>query len=380
MKMNVIRFMCAAVLGAVMLSCTDMDVRAEETTVQAAAQAVLMQASVSVHVRKGPAAGSAVLGVLKQGEAVAVSGAAVNGWYPVVYQGQAGYVNGAYLQAADAAAVAAAAQAQAAAEAQAAAAAQTQATAAAQAQAAAAAQAQAAATAQAQAAAEAQAQAAAIAQAAAEAQATAEAQAQAAAEAQAAAAAQLQSMEAAYALAQSQLAAAQEAQTIAPAPAVWIGDSRFVQMREDVGANPFVWVAASGKGYNWFVESGLARADAVIGNGTRVLINLGVNDTGNADKYIELFNRKAAEWVQRGAVVYYASVNPVWTNPHVTKERVEAFNTKLQSSLAPYICWIDSYNYLLSTGLRIVDGLHYDEDTNRKIYAYYMAYLFPVGA
>lgn len=153
---------------------------------------------------------------------------------------------------------------------------------------------------------------------------------------------------------------------------VFIGDSRFVQMEEAVGENPYVWIAESGKGLDWFEEKGVQRADAVIGTGTRVLINLGVNDVRNIDRYITFFNQKAAEWTLRGAVVYYASVNPVWTNPYVTKEQVEAFNRKLQADLAPYVIWIDSYSWLQAVGLRIVDGLHYDESTYRNLYAYYL--------
>ena len=164
----------------------------------------------------------------------------------------------------------------------------------------------------------------------------------------------------------------QAGQIIPGAAMVFIGDSRFVQMEEAVGENPYVWIAESGKGLDWFEEKGVQRADAVIGTGTRVLINLGVNDVRNIDRYITFFNQKAAEWTLRGAVVYYASVNPVWTNPYVTKEQVEAFNQKLQANLAPYVIWIDSYSWMQAAGMRIVDGLHYDEATYRNLYALYL--------
>lgn len=172
--------------------------------------------------------------------------------------------------------------------------------------------------------------------------------------------------------ADGQAALPQTGQIIPGAAMVFIGDSRFVQMEEAVGENPYVWIAESGKGLDWFEEKGVQRADAVIGTGTRVLINLGVNDVRNIDRYIEFFNQKAAEWTLRGAVVYYASVNPVWTNPYVTKEQVEAFNQKLQANLAPYVTWIDSYSWMRAAGMRIVDGLHYDEATYRNLYALYL--------
>ena len=104
----------------------------------------------------------------------------------------------------------------------------------------------------------------------------------------------------------SQAALAQAAaQAAVPAAGlVFIGDSRFVQMEEAVGENPFIWIAENSKGLDWFEEKGAPRADAVIGAGTKVLINLGVNDVRNADRYVSYFNQKAAEWTLRGAVVY----------------------------------------------------------------------------
>ena len=176
----------------------------------------------------------------------------------------------------------------------------------------------------------------------------------------------------------SQAALAQAAaQAAVPAAGlVFIGDSRFVQMEEAVGENPFVWIAENSKGLDWFEEKGAPRADAVIGAGTKVLINLGVNDVRNADRYVSYFNQKAAEWTLRGAVVYYASVNPVWTNPYVTKEQVEAFNQKLRTELAPCIIWLDSYSWIQAAGMRIVDGLHYDETTYRNLYAFYMTAMY----
>ena len=176
----------------------------------------------------------------------------------------------------------------------------------------------------------------------------------------------------------SQAALAQAAaQAAVPAAGlVFIGDSRFVQMEEAVGENPFVWIAENSKGLDWFEEKGAPRADAVIGAGTKVLINLGVNDVRNADRYVSYFNQKAAEWTLRGAVVYYASVNPVWTNPYVTKEQVEAFNQKLRTELAPCIIWLDSYSWIQAAGMRIVDGLHYDEATYRNLYAFYMTAMY----
>lgn len=156
---------------------------------------------------------------------------------------------------------------------------------------------------------------------------------------------------------------------------IMVGDSRFVQMQNSVGENPCTWIAESSKGYKWLNETAVARIDNCVGQGTKILINLGVNDPGNLSKYLELVNAKAEEWVGKGAKVYYSSVNPVWENPYVTEEQVKYFNTQMQSGLSANITWIDSHSYLDSIGYRLVDGLHYSSETYQNLYAYYMSCL-----
>ena len=153
---------------------------------------------------------------------------------------------------------------------------------------------------------------------------------------------------------------------------ILVGDSRFVQMQNSVGENSCTWIAESGKGYNWFSEKAIPRIDSCVGKGSKILINLGVNDTGNLQKYISLVNAKADEWVGKGAAVYYSSVNPVWENPYVNEEQVEYFNSQMKSSLNSNVHWIDSHSYLNSVGYRLVDGLHYSTETYQTLYAYYM--------
>ncbi|MCI8931814.1 MAG: SH3 domain-containing protein [Lachnospiraceae bacterium] len=156
---------------------------------------------------------------------------------------------------------------------------------------------------------------------------------------------------------------------------ILVGDSRFVQMQANVGENSCVWIAESGKGYKWFNENAVARIDGCVGKGSKILINLGVNDPGNLNNYLELVNAKAAEWVAKGAKVYYASVNPVWENPYVTEEQVEYFNSQMQAGLSGDIAWIDSHSYLNTIGYKLVDGLHYNAETYQNLYAYYMSCL-----
>lgn len=156
---------------------------------------------------------------------------------------------------------------------------------------------------------------------------------------------------------------------------ILVGDSRFVQMQASVGENSCTWIAESAKGYKWFNENAVARIDNCVGKGSKILINLGVNDPGNLQNYMTLVNSKAEEWTGKGATVYYSSVNPVWDNPYVTEEQVQYFNSQLQNGLSDKVHWIDSHNYLISIGYKLVDGLHYSTETYQNLYAYYMSCL-----
>lgn len=152
-----------------------------------------------------------------------------------------------------------------------------------------------------------------------------------------------------------------------PAGILFIGDSRCVQMQEAVGGGNSSWICENSKGYKWLSENAIQRADECVGKGTKVVICLGVNDTDHAYDYAALINQKAAEWAARGAKTYYVSVNPVWENPYVTETQVELFNSTIIGQLSG-VRWIDTHSYLMSTGYRLVDGLHYDTDTYIKIF------------
>lgn len=156
---------------------------------------------------------------------------------------------------------------------------------------------------------------------------------------------------------------------------IMVGDSRFVQMQQSIGENSCTWIAENGKGYDWFRETAVAKIDGCVGTGSKVLINLGVNDPGHVKDYVELVNAKAAEWVGKGAQVYYASVNPVWENPYTTEEQVQYFNSQMQAGLSGDVHWIDSHSYLDGAGYKLVDGLHFDAETYQSLYAYFMGCL-----
>ncbi|WP_207637876.1 SH3 domain-containing protein [Butyrivibrio sp. XBB1001] len=164
-------------------------------------------------------------------------------------------------------------------------------------------------------------------------------------------------------------APASPAPVAAPAGVLFIGDSRCVQMKAAVDGGGCSWICENAKGYVWLNDTAIARADAIVGKGTKVVICLGVNDTGNIDNYANLVNAYAAVWAQRGAKTYFCSVNPVWENPYRTEEQVKAFNSAMPGKLAG-ITWLDTHSWLETNGYRLVDGLHYDGNTYINLFNY----------
>ncbi len=156
-------------------------------------------------------------------------------------------------------------------------------------------------------------------------------------------------------------------------PYVFVGDSRTVQMKMAVGSSDKAYIAQVGEGYCWFRDTALSEIPSYAGSGTTMIINFGVNDLGNAGKYISLINNNIDDWINAGITVYYAAVTPVGESASVSNAQIERFNARLQSELDPRIQWIDGYSYLMQTGFSTPDGLHYNSDTYRNLYSYYMS-------
>jgi len=161
-------------------------------------------------------------------------------------------------------------------------------------------------------------------------------------------------------------------ESVPSVPYVFVGDSRTVQMEAAVGTGSNVWISKVGQGYSWF-KNQIDLIDDYAGNGTKVIINMGVNDLANASKYISLINSYMDSWTEQGITVYYAAVTPVYDGISVSNSQIETFNATMQAGLDSRITWIDGYSYLLSTGFSSSDGLHYNYDTYRSLYSFYMS-------
>ena len=157
-------------------------------------------------------------------------------------------------------------------------------------------------------------------------------------------------------------------------PFLFVGDSRTVQLQNAVGSTDKAYIAKIGEGYSYFKNTALPAIPEYAGQGTVMIINFGVNDLANANKYIKLVNSNIDAWTSAGITVYYASVTPVGSAcASVSNAQIESFNNKLKEGLDPRVQWIDSYSYLSQVGFSSSDGLHYSKDTYKNLYAYYVS-------
>lgn len=150
---------------------------------------------------------------------------------------------------------------------------------------------------------------------------------------------------------------------------IFVGDSRTVGMQSAVGGND-IWSSKSSIGLDWMRSTGIPNIEANIKEGTALIILLGVNDLYQANNYISYLNMNAPGWVQKGAKVYFVSVNPTDGNYDYLNTDINNFNQNLKQGLISDIKYIDSNSHLKSVGFQTTDGLHYTADTYQEIYNY----------
>lgn len=150
---------------------------------------------------------------------------------------------------------------------------------------------------------------------------------------------------------------------------VWIGDSRTVGMKNAVSGDNDVFIAESGQGYNWFINTGLNQANSKIKDGDTIVFNLGVNDIGNANQYVNKLNELVnGSW--KGKDIIFMSINPVddAKSRYVKNSDIEAFNKKMKDGLDSKIKYVDTYSEIKKDLKTDSEGIHYDSETYNKIY------------
>lgn len=149
---------------------------------------------------------------------------------------------------------------------------------------------------------------------------------------------------------------------------ILIGDSRTVGMHIAVGKTNDTWSCKDSMGYSWMVNTGVPEVEDEIGEGSNIIILMGVNDLYEVDKYVTYINQKAKEWKELGARTWFCSVGPMVDDPKymASNAQIEKFNETLQEDLVG-VNYIDIYSSI-EDDFETMDGLHYRTETYLKIY------------
>ena len=169
-----------------------------------------------------------------------------------------------------------------------------------------------------------------------------------------------------------------------------VGDSRMELIKKDKEINipfNFKFVAKSGMKIAWLKDKALDEVNDIIDNNKYnydIVVNMGVNDLNDdkydgadiADEYFDIYLKLAKD--HPSINLYLLSVNPIdekkinkyWTNNRTTSE-IRTFNKTIQARLKEEnmdnMFYCDSYHDLK---FETNDGLHYTQNTNRKIIDY----------
>lgn len=118
---------------------------------------------------------------------------------------------------------------------------------------------------------------------------------------------------------------------------LYMGDSRTNGMQKSVLDSNEQAICEDGAQYNQF-KNHLVKAEQVLNDGKKynVVLNYGVNDLGNVDKYCSKYKEFISS-VDKGHTFYIMSVNPVRRNSSktgATNELITNFNNKIKSCIS----------------------------------------------
>lgn len=159
-----------------------------------------------------------------------------------------------------------------------------------------------------------------------------------------------------------------EIETITRNNTILVGDSRTVGMEKTgiINSN-YTVIAKVGEGYEYLNSN----RDNILNKcyNTNLVINLGVNDLGNINKYIEEYEVLSSS-IDDKSHIYLVSVNPVEEYETVSNEQITYFNSVIQQycNEKDNVTYIDTYSTIVERDGFTTDGLHYTSDTYKDIY------------
>lgn len=150
---------------------------------------------------------------------------------------------------------------------------------------------------------------------------------------------------------------------------IFMGDSRFVGLEQYCGISGiqgcFVLAKVSA-GYKWMADDAVPAAYDIMKEHPditdwTVVSGFGINDLHNAEKYAASYQSLA-----ESVPVVALSVNPVGKGSRICDEKIVSFNEAIMQTEG--IGYLDTYCFLKESGFYARDGVHYDGETNKKLW------------
>lgn len=153
---------------------------------------------------------------------------------------------------------------------------------------------------------------------------------------------------------------------------IFVGDSRTEGMRDAIGENDKTkFICKSSMGLSWLKGTAYKQLKELCDKypDYYVVFNFGINDLG-VDSYISYYKDTISKNIKNKIV--HMSINPIDESKakknryEVTTAEIESFNKKYKEYAGN--SYLDTYTYLKSNGFNATDGIHYDDNTYKKIY------------
>lgn len=171
-----------------------------------------------------------------------------------------------------------------------------------------------------------------------------------------------------------------------------IGDSRMYLASKIIKDNDILFVAKNGATCNYLWETAEKETDKILeenaGEHFNIFINLGVNDlnriekgtipdgkyTCNGKMYSDYYLKLKEKWSEHN--LFIISVNPVdkenlEKGKHkngTNNDKIKEFNNEILKEIeSSGIYYCDTYSQLLEEGFESSDGLHYSDNSSKRI-------------
>lgn len=156
---------------------------------------------------------------------------------------------------------------------------------------------------------------------------------------------------------------------------LYVGDSRTVGLQSSITEASISYIAKEGEGYSWLSTAAKNELTSKLENGNikYVVFALGINDLGNIDSYINIYN--SIKNTHTDIHFYFMSVNPIdlekaTSNGYFSGNTdpnglINTFNQKLSDTYGEN--YLDTYSEIADS-IETDDGLHYKNTTYQKIH------------